>query len=427
MKTSYAVGLASVCWSVVVLLPWRANAVGPCGYPPPHVPCKVWKLPSPPECEWTQVNAANGTACTNTNPYYKSAGACQNGTCVSARCYQASTFEPFPVVESILYSPLGADSTLVYESGQVSGHRWRAAVSTQKSTKLSMDILRTTLSGSYTLGKASAKSLFVAKKTATGEVADAVADLPTYRDDRLLLWVNPRVTFDRKCDGTRVTSWDVVDGKFTQCLPLPSQGSGPRVVDISIGQILESYPDADPRGTNGDPCKIAVIGALRALPTDQLEFVLNLDPLYRYRNGALPSPDSIDLATNDLGVVLSGEARSRFKKIGTGSFPIKTWPGGDTFDQFVSPCASESAGLALDLNVGKFKERRLFGVSESYDLEFVFMSASGTCTTTEWSGLLQASATCPQLQADVWVDRLYGSILMVPVYSPGVDYSRCSR
>lgn len=106
--------LAAVLVAAVVLLPHRASAMSACGYAPPPAssgPCKIVYCVNA-SVGWGERNKPTGASCSEGDGAFY-------GTCTSAgRCLLGSmTLIQKYLITSVYYAPPGANSSVVYQSG----------------------------------------------------------------------------------------------------------------------------------------------------------------------------------------------------------------------------------------------------------------------------------------------------------------------
>lgn len=315
-----------------------------------------------------------------------------DGTC-RCREWQLVSIKPVPVkyvVVGVVHAPIG-NQTMVsvgHWSGGPGipataadfGSRWRSQVRTLDGSELvasvgPIDSAPWGFFGSLTPTGATSAALAMSSGTAMG--TSIGVDVPSRSQDEIFIWMNPAVAVATDYVGGRSAAWSA--GVCTGVATCPA--------DVFIA--LAGWLDGSVATSNP-----YVQATLDRLDAADRAAILQYDPLYD------PGWDPAAIAGDPRFQQLTSVA------ITSGAEPVAvqplTWvPCAGTLDDADFPVLARSAEVP-------------YGSGETFLLQHSILSASATCTPQQPGLVIGTSTPGCSIQADVFVDRAFGTLLMLP-------------
>jgi hypothetical protein len=325
------------------------------------------------------------------------------GTCQCAE-WQPVRVDTLPikfVVVSVLYGGIGKDSWLVYgwtgPSGGMPvpassdlGARLRATMRDASGTPHAAAMVNDALGGALApvlrpVTPQSAAALLAWGDGAGSGSADGwgnTYDAPGLAEDAVVVWVNPTLTMTTDYAGGREASWGWTSvGHCYWPLQLPCEG--PHFLNIPVAALDGSRPPGDTYTAE----------FLATLSAEERASILRYHPLYD-PPGRDPSTLAADPRFQALG----------FARVaaGSASYPTGTW----------KPCEGTLSDVGDE--VLHQEEIPVAGSSERVLLQHAVLSRQATCQTQQPGIVLATSTPDCSVAADVYMDRMFGTVLFVP-------------
>lgn len=312
------------------------------------------------------------------------------GTCQCLE-WQLVSIEPVPVkyvVVGVVYPPLGNQSMVSHgywdgttEGGVTTfpptasdlGSRWRSLVrapdgSERVATLGPLDVGHFIWGPLVAVTGASA-ALVQPSSGAMGTFSSV--DVPARQDDQLLIWINPAVAVATDYAGGRSVAWS-------------SPGGGADVFIAEAGEL-------DGTVVNSNPYIQAILDTFDA--ADRAAILL-YDPFY------VPGWDPSAIGTDPRFERVAG-----FVPIWEAPAPVVqplTWtPCDGVLDDGDFPVLAQSAEVP-------------YGTGEIFTLQHSVLSAAAACAPQHPGLMVGTSTPGCSIRADVFVDRAFGTLLMVP-------------
>lgn len=292
------------------------------------------------------------------------------------------------VVVAVSYAVPGNASSLTYGAGVTFGSRWRsyAAVAGSSEKTLTFDRLRAAASAEFGVAAVTGESGAVYRKAeALVPIRSTIDYDPMHRNDDFFVWVNPTVVVSKHWDGSRTYAWDV-NANYPECGLY-----GLKIERIPAGMIAGAIAP-------GTGCQIAFLGSLS---DGDRQVILGHDPFWA-------------------GTSLEADARfdpwpfrGAVYQFGTACDYCQHY----SFDFAVSKdtCAGESAGTITDATAEVIKERRISKDDTTVRVQNLNYAAAAACAQQSALLHLDTNTLSCLVDASIYVDRMYGTIAVVPV------------
>lgn len=311
----------------------------------------------------------------------------------SCQCLEWSTVkeESVPVkfvVLSVIYQAAGNESEFWYGHRSTPpladseiGGRWRSVVRSPDGTEQVAALSRVDSgNGSFLAQQVTATSAATGEGTGFSEGWQALVDVPSVAQDKIRLWVNPVAAVATDFAGNRTVEWSW----SANCMWPPTMGcTGAFGMDLAPGELDGSTPAVD----------YYKRAFLATLTDDDRAAILRYHPLY--------DPPGRNPST------LAGDPRFEFVGTASVSPSSASWSPPTWL-----PCSGSLQDA--DFPVYAQAETRFGSGSESLLVQHSVQSISATCTAQEPGLHLGTSTPGCAIQADLYVDRAYGTILTIP-------------
>lgn len=316
-----------------------------------------------------------------------------DGAC---RClvWQAVSVEPVPVkyvVVGVLYSPLGDESMLAHgftparsppepTAASDFGARWRSVVRARDGSEVVATLGPGDLGSSGTWGPlipVTETSATLSQPSNVSLTSYGDTDVSPHELDLIFIWINPAAAVTTDYVGNKSVSWS-----WTSDCSYPDGCLGPWVFPFYAGQLSGAIAASNPY----------MQAMLAAFDAADRSTILAFDPYF--------DPPGRDPSTIP--------ADPRFQQLGAASLgphyaitPPLTW----------TPCP----GTLTDAGFEVMAETEVpFGAGETLVLQHSVLSTSASCTPQLPGLYFASSAPECMLGAEVLVDRMFGTLLMLP-------------
>ncbi len=314
------------------------------------------------------------------------------GACTCEAWAAASTVRvkvPY-VVASVVYPGMGTGTTVGYGSGLggVLGSRWRAVVRAPGTADEPVSVTSLDAGDGWPLTEVTPTTLSISLFADEGWLWTSTVDLPSSDEDVIVLWVNPSFLLRTTVTGERQGEWSWGN----DCFPY---GSG----EPCVGAVALPLTVGEIQGTRSLPATwTGPIAFLESLTSAERADILAHDPL-------------LDPAARTVAAL---DSDPRYVKMGEVAI-VPPW--GSPQDQLPiswTPCT----GAPSDADLPVFAESAFsLPVGGDLVLQHTVDVVAPSCAPEAPTFQLQTTTAGCQIQATVYVDRAFGTLVTVPTAS----------
>jgi hypothetical protein len=311
----------------------------------------------------------------------------------SCQCLEWSTVkeESVPVkfvVLSVIYQAPGNRSELWYghrvmapSANSEIGGRWRSVIRSPVGPDQVASLGRVDAgTGGFLAQQVTAASVATGEGTGFSEGWQAPVDVPSVAQDQIRVWVNPVAALATDFAGNRWVEWSW----SANCMwPPAMECNGAFGMDLAPGELDGSTPAVD----------YYKRAFLANLTDGERAAILRYHPLY--------DPPGRDPST------LAGDPRFGFLGTASVSPSAASWSSPTWI-----PCSGSLQDA--DFPVYAQTETRFGSGSESFLVQHSVQSITAICTTQEPGLQLGTSTPGCLIQADLYMDRAFGTVLAIP-------------